>query len=240
MPETPRYLLDDLFPRPMLVQLAGEPYLVSELTLGDLATLQGWLRSAAPSPLAGLPRPTDDPDPASRPDRLRAAWWAAKAYPPELGTDEETLYFASAEGRIVFLLLCLGKHDETIDAERAADLAARMTAEDWTQLRRVAYRVPVWRELAAELDPDWAEDQIRRSETPDWGERIISALKMAGHDYTEVERWTPTQLRAFLTGGRAPGYRAVRRPGETDTAMGARIQAIFTGPTEAAERSGSD
>lgn len=218
--------LDLLFPRPVLVTLAGEPFAASELTLGDLALLQSWLRQAAPHPLRDLPPPWADPEPGTRRARLVDAWHAAKAWPPAVGDGDDAAYLGSPEGRAVFLVLVLGKHDESFTAERAAGLVGRMSAADWAALRRVAWGVPPWRELAGELDDVWAEHQARRSEPADWGELVVEAVR-DGHDFATLAGWTLTQFRLFRSGGKADEYRAVQSPGESREAFEARLAETF-------------
>lgn len=222
--------LDDIFPRPVMVELAGAMYKTGPLTLGDLATLQSWLRQAAPHPLDGLPAPHDDPDPGSRRARLLTAWAAAKSWPPALGTDEDADLLESPEGRAVFVLVCLGRWDDGFTAERARDLAGRMGPDDWARLRRVAWSIPPWRELAAELDPAWLADQLGPREETDWGRLVAVVIGKAGLDFAAIERWTPTQLRVFCSEGALGEYRAVRLPGETDEQMGERVRGCFTIP----------
>lgn len=221
--------LDLIFPRPVLVTLAGEPRKASELDLGSLATLQSWLRQAAPHPLADLPLRWQDPEPGTRRDRLLAAWHAAKAYPPLVGSPDDRDYLDTDEGRAVFLVLCLGKWDEAFTAEDAYALAARMDASDWSRLRAVAWGVAPWRTLAAELDDAWAEEQARKSlDLTDWGEVIVDVIKATGLDFAVIEKWTPTQAALLCSGGKLAGYRATMKSGEGRQAFEARMVRTFS------------
>src|SRR5690606_21794497 len=146
--------------------------------------------------LESIPPPWDDPEPDTRRRRLVAAWHAAKSWPPRLGSEDDRDYLDSPEGRAVFLVLCLGRWDEGFTAEDAHALASSMGADDWTRLRRVAWGIPPWRELAAEIDPDWAVEQARRaaSET-EWGEVVAGVMKaFPGVTFDDIAGWTPTQL----------------------------------------------
>lgn len=222
--------LDLLFPRPVLVELAGEQFKAGELCLGDLATLQSWLRQAAPHPLADVPPVWAEPEPQTRRGRLLAAWQAAKTWPPLLGSDDDRPYLDSPEGRAVFLVLVLGKWDEAFTAEDATSLAARMGPSDWDRLRRVAWNVAPWRPLAWELDEDWRTDQARKSGEPtDWAGIVASVIKATGLDYAALQSWTPTQLRAVCSEGRhvVDEYRATTKAGETPGEMGERMRRTF-------------
>lgn len=220
--------LDVLFPRPVLVTLAGEPLKAGPLTLGDLATLQSWLRQAAGHPLAGLPPAPLDPDPESRRSRLLAAWHASKSWPPALGSGHDGPYLDSPEGKAVFLILCLGRWDETFKADKATTLAATMTPSDWSTLRRIAWGIPPWRELAGELDPVWLEQQIKTSEETDWAGAIVKVMRGGHYGFAEVESWTPAQLALYCSEGQVDEYRATVAKGETREEFEARMAATFS------------
>jgi hypothetical protein len=221
--------IDLIFPRPVLVTLAGTPWKASELTFGDLATLQNWLRLAAPDPMAGLP-PAGDP---KRPDALRRAWHAAKRFPPLVGGGDgmADLYLATPEGRTVFLVLALGPWNEDFDAELAGLLAEEMTADDWQRLNRVAYNVPAWRELAMEMDPGFRLSQSKhRGEDTDWARILVSVARNHNLDFATLADWTPTQLRLFCAEGELTGYRSAMMPGESRDAFVARMIETFRMP----------
>lgn len=227
--------LDDVFPRDRLVILAGSPYRAGELTLGERATLQAWLRDAAGHPLDGIPPFRSDPDPASRRARLLDAWHRSKAWPPTLGSGEDAPLLATAEGRQVFLLICLGDRNAGFRAPQAVGLDRRMGEGDWLTLRAAAWGVPPWRELAAELDPGWAEQQIRKhsGDPTDWGSLVVRVMRLGHYTFDEIERWTLTQLRLYCTEGRPDRYEAVPLPGESPGEMAERMLATFP-PTDRA------
>ena len=222
--------LDDVFPRDRLVILAGSPYRAGELTLGQRATLQAWIRDAAGHPLDGLPAFREDPDPPTRRARLLDAWHRAKAWPPPLGSGQDAALLATTEGRAVFLLVCLADRNEGFDGEAARTLATAMGPGDWARLRRVAHAVPPWRELAAELDPAWLERQAVMAEDPDptdWGALVASVMRRGGYTFAELESWTPTQLRLYCAEGRVDRYEAATRAGESKEDFEARMIATF-------------
>lgn len=122
--------LTAFFPRPVRRVLAGRPYLVRCLTLGDLADLHA-LRVAG-DPLGGLP---DEADPGYA-DALRAA---AEAIDANVAT-------ASPAHPLEPVLLLAKALDATPDGAPtlmgAAELARRLTAAEWSAVERVAYDLP--------------------------------------------------------------------------------------------------
>lgn len=228
--------LDDLFPRPVLVELAGTMWKAAELTFGDLATLQSWLRQAASHPLGGIPPIPLERDPTTRRRRLIRAWHAAKVFPPLVGGADGLAgaYLDTPEGRTVFLLLALGPWDDEFDGELASLLAAEMDAGDWTRLRRIAYNIPSWRELAMELDPVFAAHAAKQSEgeDTDWCKVLVSVARNHNLSFAELADWTPTQLRLFCSEGELTGYRSVMAPGEDRDAFVARMLETFRMPDE--------
>lgn len=231
--------LDVLFPRPVLVTLAGIPYRAGPLTLGDLADLQSWLRQAAGHPLAGLPPGHMDPDPSTRRARLVSAWHESKRWPPEVGSGDEPPYLESPEGRAVFLVLCLKRYDDSFTADEAAMLAEEMTAGDWANLRRIAWGIPPWRELAGELDPVWLEHQIKSAaDGPGWSEAIVKVMQEGKYGYAEIEKWTPAMLAAYCSEGKAGEYRAVMAPDESREEFVARMLATFSADEQSGQSNG--
>lgn len=225
--------LDVIFPRPVFVKLAGKYYRAGPLTLGDLATLQSWLRQAAGDPVRDLSPPLLDRQPATRRRRLVEAWRALKEWPPIVGSDADGTWLNSPEGRAVFLVLVLGRYEDEFKAEDAEDLTERMSPDDWSRLRRLAWGVPAWREIAAELDPVWLDRQIAGSgEGTNWAESVISVMRHGHYTFEEIEEWTPAQLALYCSEGKQSEYRAIRQPHESKEAFEARIADTFRVPED--------
>jgi hypothetical protein len=221
-------LLDILFPQPVLVRLGDASYKAGPLTLGDMAVLQSWLRMAADHPLDDLPPAPLDRTPGTRRARLLAAWQAAKSWPPVVGSGDEGPWLDTPEGRAVFLVLVLGRYDDTFKAENAESLAASMTPEDWARLRRIAWGKPVWRELAAELDPVWRQAQEDGAGDAGWSAAIVSVMRHGHYDYDQIAEWTPAQLALYCSEGKVAEYRAIRRPDESREAFEERVKGTFS------------
>lgn len=220
--------ITSILPRPRAVALAGRVYALAELRLVDLAELQAWLELAAPHPLAGLPHVANDPDPATRRARLVVAWHAAKEWPPVYGSDAARDLLASPGGAVAFVWLCLRRHQPDTPLDEAANVAAAMTAEEWRELRRVAYGVPIWRQLIGELDPEWSDSPANAIE---WGEAFERLSADRGWTYEQIGEMTLSQWRNYCTGGKPPEYRARPRRGESVRDLMARQREIFGGVT---------
>lgn len=223
--------ITSVLPRPRATVLAGRIYALSELRLVDLAELQAWLELAGPHPLAGLPCTENDDDQATRPARLRAAWRAAKEWPPIYGSNESRDLLASPGGIVAFVWLCLRRNHPEIELDEAAEVAAAMTAENWRELRRIAYGVPIWRQLIGELDPEWSDSPAN---SIDWGRAFEELSAERGWTYEQIGEMTLSQWRNYCTGGKPAQYRAQPRPGETAKQLMARQREIFGGVSAAA------
>ena len=122
--------LREVFPRPRMVVLAGEPVKVGELTLDDLAELDQWLADAAGDPMEDVPPAVCDPDPGTRRRRLVRAWELLAGLPtvggPGAGTALMTL-----PGRAVTLLVSCARAGSPVDAGTAAAQAAECSPAEW-------------------------------------------------------------------------------------------------------------
>src|SRR5262249_41679242 len=143
-----------LLPVSRAIPLGGSPRVASELQLKDLAELQAWLEEREPNPMDGIPPEWCDPDPASRPGRLAAAWEASATWPARLGTDRAPALLGEPGGRCMLLALVLRKADPGFGTEDALELLPRITPEEWARLRRVAFAVTPREEIADELALD--------------------------------------------------------------------------------------
>lgn len=100
------------FNPPRLVQLAGRPYWVGALTLGDLACILAWIDDVTPG----------------RPERKM---------PPEFGGEESRRALESAHGRA--LLVWMALRGQGVSYEVAADIACQMTEIESVRLEQVLF-----------------------------------------------------------------------------------------------------
>ena len=175
--------LTRLIPIPRPVALAEEMVVVGEVTLGDVATLQAFMESASPSPLA-------EEDSAD-------AWHASTSWPPRFGMPEGSRILATPAGRAEVLRVAL--RQDPLTPQQLGELVAWATAEEWRAFERVAYGVTPRMELVARHDP--ADDTPAET---DWEKRIAWLLKEVGGDFERVARMTLTQARFVLSAGKLP------------------------------------
>jgi len=186
-------------PVPRAIPLGGSLRVVAELRLSDLALIQAWLEEQAPHPLEGLAPAWADPEPATRPARLAAAWQAAANWPVRLGTDRAAALLATAEGRAYFLAVVLRRHDPDFAAAQALALLPEITPAEWAGLIRVAYALTPRQEIAAEVAPEAG------GRTANW---CLSAYRASqaegGPSPAELPGWTVGQWRNFCGEGKDP------------------------------------
>jgi hypothetical protein len=177
--------LSSLFPAPEPATLAGRTVLLGQLRVADLVELERRLAGLVPHPRDGLPAAADDPDPATRPARLRAAARAAREWPPAFGGAACRDLLATPAGAGAYLLVALNAHDD-VPAEDAAEVAERMTAADWATLDRIAWGVPPWEELEREAAAAEGLDDPPDGDLADWGEVVYAAIREARLSYDQV------------------------------------------------------
>lgn len=212
----------DVLPRPTRLTLAGRPYLVGPLRLADVATLQGWIAGVAGDPLDAIPPFDPTGDPEARRNALARAWRAAKTWPPAYGSPAAQAYMETSAGRAVFVLVAA----RLDDPDEAAEVAGAMTPAEWAALRDVAYAVPPWKAIAAELDP-FSMAGGGPGKAPNWGEEFEALSAERGWTYEQIGALTIPEWRNIQRGGRAEGFRAIPMPGEGPEDTMRRTRAAF-------------
>ena len=106
------------------VALDGHPFRVSELTLGEWATVQAWIKAEVPGPLSSLGSPDFRRLP---PEVKREVLGAAlekdrTSWPPSIGTRPWFLALDHPGGHAVALKAILARHTATITVEDCARL----------------------------------------------------------------------------------------------------------------------
>jgi hypothetical protein len=202
--------LSRVWPQPVGLTIGGRLVMVAEYRLADLATLQTWLETQAPHPLAKIPPAEDDADPDTRPERLRDAMKALADWPPRIGSIAATMLLASMEGRLMQLFVSMARAKPETSIDDAISVLADTTPADFRSVRRVAWGVAAWREIVSELAPD-TED----ADPMDWGKELFRLA--------EAFHWTPDQVgdltigqwRLLASGGSADEYQGRPRSGES-------------------------
>lgn len=203
-------------PTPEPVMVAGAVRLVWPLRLRDVATLQAWLRIAAPSPLAlaladiasgGL-------EGKARHRRLREAYDLAEAWPPRYGSPEADRRFATHEGICFFLSVVAERSRWTPD--ELAEVLAKITRDEYAALARSAFGPDPLDELGRLMglydEPEADEDAPR--DDLNWAEAFAEAAEATGWTFDQVADLTVPQWVAFRSGGK-PARAAEIPPGMT-------------------------
>jgi hypothetical protein len=126
-------------PRPRKVILGGQAYRVGELTLNDMADLQGWIKDNVPHPLTAIRPYLEGLPPEDRRLLLAEAYKDAKDYPPRFGTPQgNELLFRSRDGFVFFMWTALKRHNRITQAE-VEELYPRLTADEIDELFRGAH-----------------------------------------------------------------------------------------------------
>jgi hypothetical protein len=209
-----------VIPVPRVVILGGGPRVADELRIGDMARLQAWLEEQTPHPLAEIPPEWADPEPRTRPARLKAAWEASASWPIRYGTAEGSRLLGSTEGRAYFLTLCLRRSDPGFGLADALGLILRIAPLEWAALRRVAYGLTAREEVAEEIAPDAGPGK-----TANWCLSIHRATQFSGGPtYQDISEWTLSQWRNFCSEGKAAEFSA------EFSARAKRVKAALSGP----------
>jgi hypothetical protein len=137
---------------------------------------------------------------------MEAAFGPSRRWPPKLGTPEGNRLLLTDAGAVAFVLICLRRCDPSVTPAEALAIARDMTPEEGLALRRIAYGIPPWREVAAELG--LLEEHA--GPAMDWAEAFADLAERYGWMPGEVGELTLGQWRAYRT-GKSDVYRG-RRP----------------------------
>lgn len=207
---------------PRAVTLAGRVFLVSELTIGDLAELGGMADRRRPDPLEAV-RDLVDADAVSPGDRHRivAAFESAEG-------ESAPAEAAPVEEAFAFLSVALRRHQPDLTAGEIGDLMRGLGLGEYRAFREAATRPDPMRVLTTSLDRWAGTGAADDGAGPDWGDWIDRVATSHGYTYPEIAAMPLAQFFNALNEGKSPEGRAVR-PGEDPLATDRRWKAWFRG-----------
>lgn len=175
--------LSRIIPVPRLLEIGGRDWLVSELTLRDVATLEAFVE-------ARLPRPVDClPDRGSVPSwawhtLFEQAWDRAEEWPPDFDSPLSSDVMQTLHGTAFFLWLTLRRFN-SVEFEEAAQLSLMATPRAWREVNRVAYGV----EQIDELDRMLEDLGLHPGGAYPWEEnvyRVCESLKLTPDEVADM------------------------------------------------------
>lgn len=202
--------LADLIPQPTPMTLGGHEWLVSQLTLRDIASLEAWVAACLPDPMAVIAG--HEPGTPERRKALRAAFDLADRGLPGIDDPSAAALLSTPMGVGRCLWLSLRKaHPELTQAD-VIGIATEMTGPEWAAFDRLAWAADLWEIIQGEI---YAEIGVKLPRAPqadtNW---VRSFFWLARHAHLNVEEFadlTIGQWAALLSGGEKK-KRTVDRP----------------------------
>lgn len=185
-------------PKPLRVAALDVTVHVSELTLRELAELQGVLDASRPDPYLAAREALATLEGDDRRRALVAAYEAAEAGPPVYGEGEGWAYFASMEGFALLAWVALRRNHPDLSPEDVATLAIRMSEGEREALRWHAEGGVALRVLGRMLTADVPRPAAA---SVGWGRAIHEVAEGLGVPYDAVYRMTLTEFRNARRGG---------------------------------------
>lgn len=210
--------ITSILPVPRTVTVGGEPVVISELRLRDLATLQAILDGTWPDPLAEI----QDSLPADRKARNRLlvrAYERAEIGPPVYGTARGHEYFATPEGGALLLWVAGRQHTPDLGPPRAARLYTKATVGEIDRVLRIAHGVPTLKAIENFL---WARppgEGAGSARKTTWAEMIDELARERNWTYSYIYDLTITEWLAARNHGKQPEPGRVIGPGEDAAAI---------------------
>jgi hypothetical protein len=206
------------FPGPTLVRIGSHIVAVWQLRPRDLGVLEAYVGAKLGGPLNGL-----DPASPSYGDDLRAAYDMVEAsgWPPPPGSDDWNMAIeGDAHGLAFFLAVVLRDNPSRVDVDQ---LAAEITAEEWTAVTTAAWGITAQSHRAAIVRAIDRHLGLPAFAAREWGEegKAISWAKAVGEVVCGGEGgfggmgWASPEAVGDLT---LSQLRMVRDGGETEEA----------------------
>ena len=125
-------------PVPRCLTLGGRDFLVSELRLIDVATLQAWVVGHFPYPTDLVPQRETVGEEEWR-ERLRRAYEYGESWPLPFGSPASSRMLTTPDGVTFFLRLVLSRNQPDITDEECRLIADAITPAEWKHLGRIVY-----------------------------------------------------------------------------------------------------
>ena len=190
--------ISKILSRPRTVMLAGNPFVVGELTLDDIADLQAFLDAGYPDPIPGLRESTEGMEAGARRSALLAAYEAAKVGPPCWSDAEGTRRLLADDGFAELVRVALRHHQPSLTAEEIKAIAKHTTFPEYDGLMRALIRSDPREEIARMLG---MRNEPGRTVIT-WPEAIVEVATMLGRMPHELGSLTLSEFRAVRTGGK--------------------------------------
>lgn len=188
--------LGELFAPPRTLTVNGVPWTVAEFRVKDVARLEWLLADCEPSG-------------GSEGDN-RAALDAALDWPPAYGTDAFSAAIGTGWGAVAFLWLALSREDPRLSIADAAEIATRVTPDEWSALYDTCWGRKPWERIADAMNPR-RHDHARALAQANGGAnpgRSVEIVRKAGLTYGQVGEMTLTQFENAISEGEAKGINA--------------------------------
>lgn len=217
-----------LIPVPRRLPLGGRDYLVSEMTLRDLAELQGHLDDRHPDALDAVEgRLAGVTDPADRERLLARAYRAEWDGPPAYGEPAAVAFYATDEGICLLAWTALRRHQPGLTPAAAVAIADAMTAAEYGRLWRTFHGVDTLEALERLL---WGPREPAGGPPVEWTKVVVGVCeRFPAYTLAAVYDLTLTELGALRRGGDEPERGRVLRPGEDPEVALAEYHRLFGG-----------
>ena len=188
--------------RPELrIDLGGQTYAFSELTIGDLADLQAWIAASTPPPLPDIDDHIDEIWPGFRDRLMKHANVVMSKWPPQIGTPAAAAIFDTTRGQteLFHRALLIHQPGATCEEARAVWSGLRRRGDlDYLRVIHVLFGVappPRYPQVVKTLRRNAAGPES----SVDWETVFRAAAQRLKFTAEETCRHTHSQIAAMLT-----------------------------------------
>lgn len=215
--------ITSLVPRKTEVILGNRIFLVGEMRLSDLASLQEWLESQWENPLEAARESLLGLKGRDRQKVLSTIWDACETGPPEWGTDRAQKLLNTAEGIAQMFVTILSEHSmEKVggkwvhqDFTRGDILdVAEATGENPEGWNQYMSMIRAWQPVdpIEEVSFQLGMDSGPQGKPVTWVQAVCQACESYGWSIEYVMGLTMRQFKAIRTGGKPKVYGTAVQP----------------------------
>lgn len=217
--------LYQLYPTPIIVEMAGQKWRVSQFRLRDMARLEQWVASQSESPYLRRQNEIYNAEPEKVPYIAANIFNECGDWPPQIHDKDAQAQLRTPIGILAFLGIVLRDDPEPTETE-LLEFAAHLSIyqDDLSRLEWIAYGLSEQQLLIALIDDNGQADPSQIN----WGKEITEMVKEhKGWTYNDVGDMFLTQWACYRWNGETDGQNIPPRPGETIQQAAARRRRIF-------------
>lgn len=193
-----------LFPRPQILELAGQPYQALQLRVRTIARIESEVEDLISHPYEPVRESLEAlrlGDAISKQERSKHAFKVMSRshdWPPTWGGFDFNRIMGDEVGCRIFLSIMLRRSNGPVSDDEVLDLAEAMTPACWERLERIAWGFPSWMAFGRGEETPAAS---RPGRGINWSKTTETLSRERGFRYADISQMFVNQVVNALNGG---------------------------------------